>query len=118
MRSTNLVIFLVLLNAAAGISAAVAPAQVSVATGGGDVIEGSSSDLQDRSVNQPSSDEITGSFFGIGSIIQTIDGIIFAGPNMLQNLGLPGIIADGFKTVLVIIVAFDVGEAVTGRVLS
>jgi len=118
MRSTNLVIFLVLLNVGAGITAAVAPVPVSVATGGDDVIGETNNQLSDREVNQPSSGEITGSFFGVGSIIQTIDSILFAGPNMLENLGLPSVIADGFKTVLVLIVSFDVAEAITGRVLS
>jgi len=65
-----------------------------------------------------SADQLPGAFFGVGSLIQTIDSIIFAGPNMLANLGMPRIIAGAMKTVVVFVVGFDVAEAVTGRQLS
>lgn len=118
MRSTEIVIFLVLLNVATGVVAVAAPTPVNPATGGGGQIDSATGDLENRTTNQPATDEITGSFFGVGAVIQTIDGIIFHGPNMLANLGMPRIFVGGFKTVLTLVVAFDIAEAVTGRVLS
>jgi hypothetical protein len=118
MRSTNIVIFLVLLNAAAGVVGAVGVGPAQPATGASGEIDSASTDLQNRQSDQPATDEITGSFFGVGKVIQTIDGIIFHGPNMLGQLGMPGVLVGALKTVITFVVAFDVAEAVTGRVLS
>jgi len=118
MRSTNIILFLVLLNVAAGVTTAVAPVPVGIATGGDGTIAGASGSLGQQEVNEPSADEITGSFLNNANIIQTIDDIIFLGPNMLVNLGMPLIFAAGFKLVLGFVVAFDIAEAVTGRQFS
>jgi hypothetical protein len=118
MRSTNLILFLILLNASAGIVAATGPTNLSPSTGGSDVIVRAQGDVVERETNQPTSEEIIGSFFGLGKLIQAIDDIIFAGPNMLQMLGMPNILVTGFKTSVIFIVGFDVAEAVTGRPLS
>jgi len=118
MRSTNLILFLILLNASAGIVSATGPTNLSPSTGGSDVIVRAQGEVVERETNQPSSEEIIGSFFGLGKLIQAIDDIIFAGPNMLQMLGMPGILVTGFKTAVVFVVGFDVAEAVTGRPLS
>jgi len=118
MRSTNLILFLVLLNVAAGVTTAVAPGPVAVATGADAEIQGANDALGDRSVTQPSADEVTGALFGNAGIIETIDNILFLGPNMLQNLGTPAILVGGFKTVLGFVVAFDIAEAITGRQFS
>jgi len=85
MRSTNLILFLVLLNVAAGVTTAVAPGPVAVATGADAEIQGANAALGDRQVSQPSADEITGSLLGNAGIIETIDDILFLGPNMLQK---------------------------------
>jgi hypothetical protein len=118
MRSTNIVIFLVLLNAAAGVAGAIAPTPIDPSTNIGGEVDQTSSVVADREVNQPSADEITGSFFGVGKLIQQIDGLVFAGPNMLVALGMPSLIGSAIKGVFVFVVAFDVAEAVTGRRLS
>jgi hypothetical protein len=118
MRSTNIIIFLVLLNASAGVVAALSPAQISPNAGSSDVIETARGDVVERESNQPSSEELIGSFFGVGEVIQAIDSIIFAGPNMLRRLGMPGLFVTGFKTLVAFVAAFDVAQAVTGRQLS
>jgi len=118
MRSTNLVIFLILLNVSAGVVAAAAPADVDVLAGGSEEIQDVNESVSDRDVNRRGSGELIGSFLGLGSLIQSIDKIIFAGPEMLRNLGMPSQFVDGFKLVFVFVVAFDVGEAITGRKLS
>jgi hypothetical protein len=118
MRSTNLVIFLVFLNFAAIIIGATVPVDVSIAAGGGAEIDQASADVENRDVNQPSADEITGSFLGGAGLIQNIATILFAGPNMLVNLGMPSIFRTAFMTVLTFVISFDVYEAVSGRPMS
>jgi hypothetical protein len=118
MRSTNLILFLILLNASAGIVAATGPTNLSPSAGGSDVIVRAEGEIVERESNQPSSEEIIGSFFGLGKLLQSIDQVLFAGPNMLQRLGMPAILVTGFKTAVIFIAGFDVAEAVTGRKLS
>jgi hypothetical protein len=118
MRSTNIILFLVLLNVAAGVTTAIAPGPVSVATGADAKIQGASSELGNGSVNEPQAGEVTGSILNNANILQTIDDVIFMGPNMLVNLGMPSIFKDGLLLVLGFVVSFDVAEAVTGREFS
>jgi len=118
MRSTNLVIFLVLLNAAAGVVTVAAPGVVNPVVGADDEIADAAGSAEDREVDRRGSTELIGSFLSVGSLIQTIAGIVFAGPEMLRNLGAPDILITGFEVVLVFIIAFDVAEAITGRQLS
>jgi hypothetical protein len=118
MRSTNLVLFLVLLNAAVGIVAVAAPVDIDPVAGGDQAIEDSASDVENREVNRRGSSELIGSFLGVGSLINSVSNIIFLGPEMFRNLGAPDILISGFEAVLVFVVGFDVAEAVTGRLLS
>lgn len=118
MRSTNIILFLVLLNVGAGVTTAIAPGPVSVATGADGTIEGASAELGDGSVNEPQAGEVTGSILNNANILQTIDGILFAGPDMLVNLGMPTVFRDGFFLILGFVVAFDIAEALTGREFS
>jgi hypothetical protein len=127
MRSTNIVIFLVLLNLVAGFSVVIFPADIALATGGDGKIQSTLAELRScdegqvencAEVNQPSADEITGGFINNLSVLQAIDDVIFVGPNMLANLGMPVIFADLFKSVLAFVVAFDLVEAFTGRNMS
>ena len=109
---------MILLNASAGIVAATGPTNLSPSAGGSDVIVRAEGEIVERETNQPSSEEIIGSFFGLGKLLQSVDQILFAGPNMLQRLGMPAILVTGFKTAVIFIAGFDVAEAVTGRQLS
>ena len=52
------------------------------------------------------------------SVLQAIDDIVFSGPNMLANLGMPVVFVGLFKTALALVVAFDLVEIFTGRILS
>jgi hypothetical protein len=53
MRSTNIILFLVLLNVAAGVTTAVAPVPVGIATGGDGTIAGASGSLRIRRSTSP-----------------------------------------------------------------
>jgi hypothetical protein len=118
MRSTNIVLFLVLLNVAAGITTGIAPGPVSVATGGDDAIVGASAQLENNSVDEPAAGEVTGSILNNANILQRIDDIIFAGPNMLVNLGMPSIFKPGLLLILGFVVLFDIAEALTNAEFS
>lgn len=118
MRSTNLVLFLVLLNVSAGIIAVAAPVDVDPLVGGQTEIKDTAGTVEDRDVSRRGSGELIGSFLGLGSLIQDIGTIIFYGPEMLRNLGAPGLIVTSFEVVLVFVLGFDVAEAITGRQLS
>ena len=127
MRSTNIVIALVILNSVAAISGVIFPADIVMATGADGQIDSTISELRScaegqttncAQVQQPSSDEITGGFINNIAVIQAIDDIVFMGPNMLANLGMPTIFVTGFKSVLALVVAFDIVALFTGRETS
>jgi hypothetical protein len=118
MRSTNIVIFLVLLNATAGFAGVLFATPLDPALGQDAKIEDASSSLSTAEVSEPAAGEVTGSILQNAGLIETIDGIVFAGPNMLGALGMPAIFVGGFKAVLGFVVAFDVAEGVTGREFS
>jgi len=123
MRSTNIIIFLVCLNAAAAVVGAGLGGQLGVEpTVGGDAdIENAGSNVTDATEN-PSAGALSGTLLGFvsaaGSVISAIDQIIFMGPNMFINLGAPSILIDPFKVVLIFVFGFDVAEVLSGRILS
>jgi hypothetical protein len=118
MRSTNLVIFLVLLNVSAGIVAVASPVDVDPLTGGDQEIDNTAGEVEDRNVSRRGSGELIGSFLGLGGLIRDVGTVIFYGPEMLRNLGAPGLLVSGFEVVLIFVMGFDVAEAITGRRLS
>ena len=124
MRSPNIVIALAILNSVALISGVIFPAEIVMTTGAEGEIDNTIAELRScvnesdqncARVNQPSSDEITGGFIRNIGVIQAIDDLVFMGPNMLANLGMPTIFVTGFKSVLAFVVAFDIVEFFTGR---
>jgi len=118
MRSTNIVLFLVLLNVSVAIVAAAAPVSVTPDVGGDSEISSTQDNIEQRETNRPGSDELVGAFFGLGSLIEQLRNIVFYGPEMFANLGVPRVITTGFQVVVGFVVAFDVAEAITGRILS
>jgi hypothetical protein len=123
MRSTNIIIFLICLNAAAAVVSAGLGSQLGVEpqVGGDATIERAGSDVTDATEN-PSAGALSGTLLGFvsaaGSVITAIDQIIFMGPNMFVNLGAPSILINPFKIVLIFIFGFDVAEVLSGRILS
>jgi len=118
MRAPNLVIFFVLIFGVAGILPAVAPGAVALDTGEAGSIADARDDLKNQEVNQPSADEVTGSILNNGNILQTISAVLFGGPTMLRNLGMPAAFVSVMTLVLGFVLAFDIAEAVTGRDFS
>lgn len=119
MRSTQIVLFLVLLNGAALFVAPLLPADVQPTAGGSDEIETAGQQVNDTS---PSGSEGTGVLIGgfnaALSVIESIRTVVFYGPEMLKNLGAPAAIISMAELALLFIVTFDAIEAFTGRQLS
>lgn len=118
MRSTNLVIFLVLLNVTAGFAGVLFAGAISPDTGADAEIQTARDSLSENKNDQPSADEVTGSILGNAGVLQQIQTILFAGPEMLKALGMPALFTDGFKVVFGFVIAFDIAEALSGRLFS
>jgi hypothetical protein len=119
MRSTNIVLFLLLLNLSAGVMGAAGVVDVDVGVPGGDQIElVENTSVVDRSQDQPSADEITGGFLDAGRFIRELRTILGTGPAMLNALGVPSVITNGLYVVLGFVLIYDAFEAFTGRVMS
>jgi hypothetical protein len=119
MRSTNIVLFLLLLNLSAGVMGAAGVVDVDVGVPGGDqieLVEGTS--VIDRQQDQPSADEVTGGFLDAGRFIRELRTILGTGPAMLNALGVPSIITNGLYVILGFVLIYDAFEAFTGRVMS
>ena len=119
MRSTNIVLFLLLLNLSAGVMASAGIVDVQMDVPGGDQIElVENSSVIEREQDQPSADEVTGGFLDAGRFIREMRTILGAGPAMLNTLGVPSIITDGLFVILGFVLVYDAFEAFTGRVMS
>jgi hypothetical protein len=119
MRSTNIVLFLLLLNLFAGVMGAAGLVDVEVEVPGGDQIElVENTSVVERSQDQPSADEVTGGFLDAGRFIREMRIILGTGPAMLATLGVPRILTDGLFVVLGFVLIYDAFEAFTGREMS
>jgi len=119
MRSTNIVLFLLLLNLSAGVMASAGIVDVQVEVPGGDQIElVENSSVIERQQDQPSADEVTGGFLDAGRFIREMRVILGTGPAMLNTLGVPSIITNGLYVILGFVLIYDAFEAFTGRVMS
>jgi hypothetical protein len=121
MRSTNIVIFLVALNAAAFvIGSTLGPAfGLQPSVGGGGQIEQVEEDSREQfESSRTGVGEFVSATFMATEFVQSIDDVVFAGPNMLISLGAPSILITPFKGLLVLIVGIDIAEVLSGRVLS
>jgi hypothetical protein len=121
MRSTNIVLFLVALNAAAlVVSSTLGPAfgLAPSVGGGGQIDQVEENSRQQFESSRTGVGEFVSATFMATEFIQSLDDIVFAGPNMLISLGAPSILITPFKGLLVIVVGIDVAEVLSGRVLS
>jgi hypothetical protein len=121
MRSTNIIIFLIALNAAAlVIGSALGPAfGLQPNVGGDGTIDSVTDDSRESfQSSRTGVGEFVSATFMVADFLRQIDQIVFAGPNMLMSLGAPSILIDPFKGLVAVIVAIDVAEVLSGRVLS
>lgn len=121
MRSTNIIIFLIALNAAAlVIGSALGPAfglQPNVG-GDGEISDATESSREQFQSSRTGVGEFVSATFMVANFLRSIDNIVFAGPNMLITLGAPAILIDPFKALVAVVVGIDLAEILSGRILS
>ncbi|WP_254544087.1 hypothetical protein [Halomarina pelagica] len=121
MRSTNIVIFLVLLNASATLlsGTGIAPALgVSPTVGGDEQIEQSEQNLQSVSTDRSALDNFIAGIISAASVLVGVFSIVIAGPLMLSNLGVPGALVAFIFAPLYFIVGLDLLQVLSGRSLT
>jgi hypothetical protein len=121
MRSTNIILFLVAINAAAVVVGGALGPQFGVApqTGGEGVIDQQADQADEQfQSSRGAVDEFVSATFMASNFVRSIDDIVFAGPNMLLSLGAPGLLINPFKVIVVFVVAIDIAEVLSGRILS
>lgn len=117
-RTANLVIFLILLNAAAGFLVASGWTEdvgVTPEPGGDEHVENTTNASQ----NVKPSGGLLGTLFALFNSVtksfQAMIGIVFAGPLLLANLGIPNWVLGFFFAPLYFIVALDIIYLLVGR---
>jgi len=122
MRSTNILIFLVALNASAVVVGAVglgADLGYQPTIGGDAKIETANESAANAEAQSDSAfDTFVGAVISAASTITTILGVVTAGPQMLINLGVPAFIVLPLATPLYILVGIDILQIISGRDLT
>jgi hypothetical protein len=119
MRSTNLILILILMNSMAGVAAVALPWAPVPSVGGGDAINEAQN--QEEALNPEQSgvvDEFVGGILSVADFLDGVRTVVFAGPEMLRNLGAPGVLVTGFQAVVGLLVAMDMAEILSGRIMS
>lgn len=121
-RTTKILVFLVMLNASAGVLNATAFAEeagIKVQVGGDSTIDEQREEAKTVATSRSAVDQFVGAIIGVGQTFVSILNIIAIGPMMLSNLpGVPGTVIAWLTAPLYFIVAFDVFELLTGRSIS
>lgn len=122
MRSTNILIFLVALNASAVVIGAVgvgADLGYQPTIGGdGEIQNANESAANVEAQSDSAFDTFVGAVISAASTITTILGVVTAGPQMLINLGVPAFIVLPLATPLYILVGIDILQIISGRDLT
>jgi hypothetical protein len=118
LRSTNVVMLLVLLNASAVFVGAM-PVTDEVgyqpAIGGDDAIDEAQQTGDKIQSDRSSLDQFVGGIIAAASTIATILSVVVAGPQMLINLGAPKVLVTFIAAPLYILVALDLLQVLSGR---
>jgi hypothetical protein len=120
-RSTNIVIFLLLLNASAGLltaSGVAADWGIQPDPGGDQQASAVNSEAQGLSPGKGGTETLFGLFITAANTFKGIFGFIFAGPLMLINLGLPSWLVTFVFAPQYVLVAVDLLYLFTGRDVS
>lgn len=118
MRSTNIVIFLVLLNASAVFIGATPVGDdlgYSPTVGGDEQISNATDAASDVSASRSALDNFIAGVIAAAETMGTIFGVVIAGPQMFINLGVPGPLVAFISAPLYILVGVDVLQIISGR---
>ena len=121
MRSTKIVIFLVLLNASAVFVGSTAMAQelgVQPTVGGDEQIDTAEQRAQEVATDRGQVDNFIGGIIEAASVLVTVFSVAIAGPQMLINLGAPPALVGVLAAPLYIVVGIDILQTISGRQLE
>jgi hypothetical protein len=120
MRSTNIVVFLVLVNSAAVLVGSVGIADVGAAPeiGQDNTIQSAQDEAFRITTERSALDAFISGIIAAAGSVQTVFEVAVAGPLMLANLGVPGPVVTFLTAPLYIIVALDILQVLSGRSLS
>lgn len=116
--SIQIVTFLILLNLAAGLITASglgAALEINPEIGGGDAVDKAQENASSVEPSQGRLDTLFSLFTSTGSTMANIFRLVFYGPVMLQNLGVPSFITTFVFGGAGVVVAADVIHYLTGR---
>jgi hypothetical protein len=118
MRSTNVLVFLVLLNSAA-VFAATLPVTGDLGyaptIGGDQQIDDAQTAGQEIQSDRSSLDQFVGGILAAANTVTTMFGVVVAGPLMLTNLGVPEALVTFVAAPLYIFVGLDILQILSGR---
>lgn len=121
MRSTNLLIILVALNASAvlvgatGLGAALGYQPV---VGGDGVIDDAEADAGEIDAERSAIDTFVSGVITAAQTLLSMFSVVIAGPRMLINLGAPSSIVAFLSAPLYLLVSIDILEVISGRQLT
>lgn len=118
LRSTNILVVLILLNSAA-IFVGALPVSGDLgyqpAVGGDSEIEEATSAGEKIESERSSLDQFVGGILAAASTITTMLGVVVAGPTMLINLGVPTAVVTLVAAPLYIYIGLDLLQVLSGR---
>jgi len=121
MRSTNILILLIALNASAvvlGAAGLSGDLGYDPSIGGDDDIERANATAGDVSAERGAFDAFVGAVISAAESLLTIFSVVTAGPQMLINLGAPRFVIVPFASLLYILVGIDILSVLSGRELT
>lgn len=120
MRSTNIMVFLMLLNASAVLVGAIGMTDIGYVPeiGGDDRIDQANELGKNVESDRSALDEFVGGIISAADTLRKMFGIVVAGPAMLINLGAPKAIVAFFAAPLYALVGIDILQVISGRSLT
>jgi hypothetical protein len=121
LRSTNILVILVLLNGAAVLVGAMPVSDdlgYQPTVGGDQQIEQAQSAGQEIQSERSSLDQFVGGIIAAASTLTTMFGVVVAGPTMLINLGVPAPLVGFIAGPLYVYVGLDLLQVLSGRSIT
>jgi len=118
MRSTNILVFLIVLNASAtfvGVLPVAGDLGYQPTVGGGEAVAEAQDAGQQIQSERSSLDQFVGGIIAAAETLTTMLGVVVAGPRMLINLGAPAALVTLLAAPLYIVVGLDLLQILSGR---
>jgi len=114
---TRMAIFFLLLNLASGVVMGIGVGDtigIETSLSGDEEVQAANETSDDIKPGSQSKDTLFGMYVRMTDTVATALGPLFAGPNMLEQLGMPGEITSSLTTVVSVIYAFGIASFLRG----